>query len=184
MRTMQLEVDRLGRLVADLLTLAQLEAGTLALDLQPESAEALVGRVCAIMRALADRAGVSIAVELPDGDLQVLADRDRIVQVLLGFVDNALKHSGAGDVVRLEAQRRGQRVIFLVADSGPGVEAEDVPRIFDRFYRADEARSAPRGAGLGLAIAKEIVEAHGSAISVERTPGGGATFTFDLPLAP
>ena len=183
-RTMQLEVDRLGRLVTDLLTLAQLEAGSFMLDVQPDSAESMLRTVASVMRALAERAGVELRVVVPAEDLDVLADRDRIVQVLLGFVDNALKHSGAGDVVRLEAQRRGQRVIFLVADSGPGVEAEDVPRIFDRFYRADEARSAPRGAGLGLAIAKEIVEAHGSAISVERTPGGGATFTFDLPLAP
>jgi len=182
-RTMQLEVDRLGRLVTDLLTLAQLEAGSFMLDVQPDSAESMLRTVAGVMRALAERAGVELQVAVPDEDVDVLADRDRIVQVLLGFVDNALKHSRSGDVVRLEARRRGQRAMFSVADSGPGVDAEDVPRIFDRFYRADEARSAPRGAGLGLAIAKEIVEAHGSVIAVEQTPGGGATFTFDLPMA-
>jgi len=180
--TMQLEVDRLGRLVADLLTLAQLEAGTFELDLEPESAEALLGRVCGVMRALAERAGVELAVELPDGDVEVMADRDRIVQVLLGFADNALKHSKRGDRVELRARRRGRAVTLEVADQGPGIEPEDVPRIFDRFYRAEESRTS-RGAGLGLAIAKEIAEAHGTTVTATPTPGGGATFGLQLPLA-
>ena len=182
--TMQLEVDRLGRLVADLLTLAQLEAGSFMLEVRPDSAESMLRRVAGVMRALAERAGVELQVATPDGDLAVLADRDRIVQVLLGFVDNALKHSASGDAVRLEAHSHQGFVRFQVADHGPGIDPEAVPRIFDRFYRADEARSAPRGAGLGLAIAKEIVEAHGSTVEVEQTPGGGATFAFDLPSAP
>ena len=183
MRTMQLEVDRLGRLVTDLLTLAQLEAGTFKLDLQPESAEALVGRVCAIMHALAERAGVAISVELPDGDAQVMADRDRIVQVLLGFVDNALQHSTRGDGVTMRVRVSGADAVLEVADEGPGVEPELVPRLFDRFYRADEARGGLRGAGLGLSIAKEIAEAHGTSVEVSPTPGGGATFGIELPLA-
>ena len=183
-RTMQLEVDRLGRLVGDLLTLAQLEAGTFSLDLGPESAETLLGSVCGIMRGLSERAGVKLVVDLPDGDAQVLADRDRIVQVLLGFVDNALKHSQTGDAVRMSARIQSNRAVLAVADQGPGVEPDQIPRIFDRFYRADESRSAPRGAGLGLSIAKEIVDAHGSTIVVTPTTGGGATFAFELPLAP
>ncbi|MDR3686431.1 MAG: ATP-binding protein [Coriobacteriia bacterium] len=180
--TMQLEVDRLGRLVADLLTLAQLEAGTFALDVEPESAESLLGRVAGVMRALADRAGVELAVELPAGDLMVMADRDRIVQVLLGFADNALKHSKRGQRVELRARRSGASAVLEVADQGPGIAAGDVDRIFDRFYRADEARSS-RGAGLGLAIAKEIAEAHGTTVTVSSTDGGGATFGLELPLA-
>ena len=183
MRTMQLEVDRLGRLVADLLTLAQLEAGTFELDLQPEPAEALIGSVCSIMRALAERAGVAIVVELPSGAMQVRADRDRIVQVLLGFVDNALKHSRRGDTITMRARVAGGDAVLEVADQGPGIEPELVPQLFDRFYRADEARAGARGAGLGLAIAKEIAEAHGTSIDVSATPGGGATFGIRLPLA-
>lgn len=182
MRTMQLEVDRLGRLVADLLTLAQLEAGTFELDIQPESADALLGRVCDVMRALADRADVELAVELPDGDLEVMADRDRIVQVLLGFADNALKHSKRGDRVVLRACRGASAAVLEVSDQGAGITEEDVPRIFDRFYRAEEP-STPRGAGLGLAIAKEIAEAHGTTITVTATPGGGATFGLELLFA-
>jgi len=180
--TMQLEVDRLGRLVADLLTLAQLEAGTFALEVEPESAESLLGRVCGVMRGLAERAGVQLALELPQGDLMVMADRDRIVQVLLGFADNALKHSKPGMRIELRARRSGKSAVLEVADQGPGIAAEDVERIFDRFYRVDEARSS-RGAGLGLAIAKEIAEAHGTAVTVCETPGGGATFGLELPLA-
>ena len=180
--TMQLEVDRLGRLVADLLTLAQLEAGTFALEVEPESAESLLGRVCGVMRALAERAGVQLAVELPQGDLMVMADRDRIVQVLLGFADNALKHSKPGMRIELRARRSGTGAVLEVADQGPGIAPDDVERIFDRFYRVDEARSS-RGAGLGLAIAKEIAEAHGTAVTVCETPGGGATFGLELPLA-
>ena len=185
MSTMSLEVDRLGRLVADLLTLAQLEAGTFALELQPDSAEALLGRVCSIMRALAEKAGVDLIVELPDGDLQVMADRDRIIQVVLGFADNALKHSKRGDrlVLRVCLARTAGRATFEVADQGPGIEPDVLPRLFDRFYRADESRSGTRGAGLGLSIAKEIAEAHGTSIAVTTTPGGGATFSFELPLA-
>ena len=183
MRTMQLEVDRLGRLVADLLTLAQLEAGTFELDLQPESAEALIGSVCSVMRALAERASVTILVDVPDGDVTVLADRDRIVQVLLGFVDNALKHSKRGDTITMRARVSGAEVVLEVADQGPGIEPEHVGQLFDRFYRADEARAGVRGAGLGLSIAKEIAEAHGTTIDVTLTPGGGATFGIHLPLA-
>jgi signal transduction histidine kinase len=180
--TMQLEIDRLGRLVADLLTLAQLEAGTFELDPEPESAEGLLGRVCGVMRALADRAGVELAVELPEGDLLVMADHDRIVQVLLGFADNALKHSARGDRIALRARKRGASAVLEVADQGPGIAEEDAERIFDRFFRAEEDRSS-RGAGLGLAIAKEIAEAHGTSVSVSATPGGGATFGLELPLA-
>jgi two-component system phosphate regulon sensor histidine kinase PhoR len=180
--TMQLEIDRLGRLVADLLTLAQLEAGTFELNLEPESAESLLGRVWGVMRALADRAGVELAVELPEGDLMVMADRDRIVQVLLGFADNALKHSARGDRIALRVRKRVASAVLEVADQGPGIAEEDVERIFDRFFRAEEERSS-RGAGLGLAIAKEIAEAHGTTVSVSATPGGGATFGLELPLA-
>ncbi len=183
LRTMQLEVDRLGRLVADLLTLAQLEAGSFNLTREPHSAAAMFGDVVDVLRPLAERAGVTLAAELPDADLTVDADRDRIVQVLLGFVDNAIKHAPSGSTVHLRAHRRGERVAVLeVADEGSGIPAEQIAHVFDRFYRADESR-ASKGAGLGLAIAKEIVEAHDSAIRVESSAETGTTFRFELPLA-
>jgi two-component system phosphate regulon sensor histidine kinase PhoR len=183
LRTMSLEVDRLGRLVADLLTLAQLEAGNLILHRGPVPVAELLDEVAAVMRPLADRSDVSLAVVVPSGDLDAYCDRDRITQVLLGFVDNALKHSSSGGTVTLRASRRDGAVSLEVRDDGVGIDPESVPRLFDRFYRVDESRATPRGTGLGLSIAGEIVDAHGSTITVESRPGEGATFRFDLPLA-
>lgn len=181
-RTMQTETDRLGRLVADLLTLAQLDAGELQFDPTPQLASALIGDVARVMHALAERAGVTLAVDLPDGDLTLLADRDRVVQVLLGFTDNALKHSPPGSTVRLRARTSGDFISLEVADEGPGIAPEELARVFERFYRSDSARTGG-GAGLGLAIASEVLEAHGSHVMVESSVGSGTTFGFELPAA-
>jgi PAS domain S-box-containing protein len=181
--TMQTEVDRLGRLVADLLTLAQLEAGNLELRINPETAVELLGDVAGVMHTLAEQSEVTIAVEAPDTDVRVLADRDRVVQVLLSFTDNALKHSPAGSTIHLRAQQHPDGVLLAVSDEGPGIEPDEISRVFERFYRADSSRSGGGGTGLGLAIAKEIIEAHGSDIQVESTPATGTTFGFELPKA-
>jgi signal transduction histidine kinase len=143
----------------------------------------MLGEVAAVMHPLAERGSVTLAVSLPDGDVDVICDRHRIVQVLLGFVDNALKHTPRGGHVTLVAEVHGKQVAIAVADDGVGIEPEVIPRLFDRFYRADEARAMPKGTGLGLAIAKEIIEAHGGTITIESEPGRGATFRFDLPKA-
>jgi two-component system, OmpR family, sensor histidine kinase ResE len=180
LKTAQLEVDRLGRLVEDMLTLAQLEAGTVVLHQEALPVAEMLGEVAAVMHPLAERGEVVLAVSLPDGDVDVVCDRHRIVQVLLGFVDNALKHTARGGHVTLTAEMRDDRVAISVADDGVGIEPEVIPRLFDRFYRADEARAQPKGTGLGLAIAKEIIEAHGGTITIESEPGHGATFAFEL----
>ncbi len=182
LRTMSLEVDRLGRLVADLLTLAQLEAGNLTLHREPVPVPELLREVATVMRPLADRRGVKLVLDT-DGPLEAYCDRDRILQVLLGFVDNALKHSPEGGAVTLRAAAHDGAVTLEVKDEGPGIDPDVMGRLFERFFRADESRAVPRGTGLGLSIAKEIVEAHESTIQVESAPGRGATFRFDLPLA-
>ncbi len=182
-RTMQVESDRLGRLVADLLTLARLESGSLRLRVTSEFVTDLLGDVAGVMQTLAEQAGVTLSVEVPDEDVRVLADRDRVVQVLLSFTDNALKHSPSGATVHLCAKRAGDSVLLEVTDEGPGIEPEEVSRVFERFYRTDTARAGGGGTGLGLAIAKEIVEAHGSSIDVRSTLGAGTTFSFALPPA-
>lgn len=181
--TMQGETDRLGRLVADLLTLAQLEAGSLRLRSERTRAADLLGDVARVMQTLAEQADVQLVVDADDPDVQVDADKDRVVQVLLSFTDNALKHSPAGTAIHLSAQRRGGAVHFEVTDEGPGMTAEQIESVFERFYRADTARVGGAGTGLGLAIAKEIVEAHGSSIEVRSAPGEGASFGFDLPAS-
>jgi signal transduction histidine kinase len=180
--TMQIEADRLSRLVGDLLTLARLEAGNLRLEMAPQHVADLAGDVAAVMRPLAEQSSVSLVAELPDDNLRVIADRDRIVQVLVCFIDNALKHSPPDTTVRLRADARRDRVRIEVSDEGSGIAADEVDRVFERFYRADSSRGGG-GTGLGLAIAKEIVEAHGSVIDVTSEPGSGTTFGFELPRA-
>lgn len=182
-QTMQTEADRLSRLVTDLLTLAKLEAGSLELRLAPEYAVDLIGDVAGVMQTLADQQGVRLSVEVADPEIRVNADRDRVVQVLLSFTDNALKHSPRGTTIHLRALPGDGQVRFEVADEGPGIAEEEVSRVFERFYRADDSRAGGGGTGLGLAIAKEIVEAHGSVIAVESSAEAGTTFAFALPAA-
>lgn len=183
LQTMQTEVDRLGRLVGDLLTLARLEAGGMQLEPAPVYVADLFADVSGVMRTLAGLAGVSLVAELFDDDTRVLADRDRVVQVLLSFTDNALKHSPSGTTIRLGAVREGDAVRLGVSDEGSGIPADEIERVFERFYRADAARAGGTGTGLGLAIAKEIVEAHGSRIEVDSAQGAGTVFSFVLPSA-
>jgi len=180
--TMDFEVDRLQRLIEDLFTLAQLDSGRLELQIVANSATEIVEELVQLIEPIAAaadvRVGADIAVDLPE----VLCDRDRITQVLLGFFDNALKHSKAGSTVTVFAKREENAVRLGVSDTGSGIRPEEMPRIFQRFYRVTDAVDK-KGAGLGLSIAKEIVEAHGSSIGVESEPGAGATFYFDLKLA-
>jgi PAS domain S-box-containing protein len=179
--TMSLEADRLGRLVADLLTLAQLEAGSLALREEPVPVRGMLDNVATMMRPLADGSGVMLDVELEDEAVVAVCDRDRITQVLVGFTDNALKHAADRGHVVLGARARGDSVVLQVSDDGSGIDPESIPRLFDRFYRADESRGRTKGTGLGLSIAKEIIEAHGSEVDVLSKPGEGTTFRFELP---
>ncbi len=183
LNTMSLEIDRLGRLVADLLTLAQLEGGGLSLTREVVPVVELFGEVTSVMHKLAEDSGVTVAIELADETLDVYCDRDRIMQVLLGFVGNALKHTGPEGTITLRASATDRTVTLAVKDDGAGIGPEALPRLFDRFFRVDESRASSRGTGLGLSIAKEIVEAHGSSIDVESRPGEGSTFSFELPRA-
>jgi signal transduction histidine kinase len=178
---MTLEVDRLGRLVADLLTLAQLEAGSLRLNREPVPAAGLLADVATMMRLLASASGMTIVVDAPDEALEAYCDRDRITQVLVVLVDNALKHSERDGAVTLSAKPRDDDVTLAIHNDGDAIDPEVIPRLFDRFFRVDESRTTPKGTGLGLSIAKEIVEAHGSTIDVESAPGKGTTFRFNLP---
>jgi signal transduction histidine kinase len=182
--TMHVEVDRLQRLVDELFVLAQLDSGRTVLDMAAEPVADVIRDVATIMRPLAETAGVKLVEAAPGGDLRALMDRDRIAQVLLGFVDNALKHTPAGGVVTVRAAREGEKVVLGVRDTGAGIPADALAYVFDRFYRAPgQPAGVPKGTGLGLSIAQELVEAHGSTIEVASEPGKGASFSFALPLA-
>ncbi len=172
------EVDRLIRLVNQLLTLARADAGY-AVQREALPAAALVEDVCRQARLLDPHA--HIRCEAP-ADVLVLADRDALKQVLLILVDNALVHTPAGTPVALTVAADAGHVLFSVRDHGPGIPADVLPHIFERFYRGEASRTG-RGAGLGLAIARELVEAQGGTITVESRPGQGCVFTVALPAA-
>ncbi len=182
--TMQREVGRMERLVRDLFTLAHIDAGQIQLKLGGYAPADLVDDVWAVGKPVADIAGLRLEKTLAPGLEDVMADRDRIVQVMVGFVDNAIKNGRPGDAVTVFADRRNGRVVMGVRDTGEGIPEEVLPRVFDRFFRRTRVGADSKGAGLGLAIAKEIVEAHGGTIQVDSKPGQGTTFSFDLPKAP
>ena len=178
------EAQHLKRLVEDLRTLSLADAGELPMQRERIAPRALLDRLAA---AYAPQAAerqivldVSAAPDVPDVDV----DPERMVQVLGNLVTNALRHTPAGGRIDLSAQARGTHVALAVADTGEGMPADVLPYVFERFYRGDPARSQQDGeSGLGLAIAKSIVEAHGGTIAVASTPGYGTIFTITLPIA-
>ncbi|AST06927.1 PAS domain-containing sensor histidine kinase [Anoxybacillus flavithermus] len=173
---------RMGRLVNDLLDLARMEAGHLMLHHEQVPLKPYVERIIHKFQALAKEKGVHLLVEMNDG-LIVSFDPDRIEQVLTNLIDNALRHTDEGGEVRVIVDADEEVVRISVQDSGSGIPEEDLPFVFERFYKADKARTRGRsGTGLGLAIAKNIVEAHKGTITVHSKLGEGTTFTFTLPL--
>jgi two-component system phosphate regulon sensor histidine kinase PhoR len=175
----ELEADRLAQLVEELLELARLEGGRAFVEGERVDVAAVVTRAAERVRPLADRRAVALKVE-PGASAEVLGDAARLERAVVNLVDNAVKFTPpAGGVTVREWQDNGE-VLVSVADTGPGIAAEDQARVFERFYKADRAR-ATGGAGLGLAIAKHTVLAMGGRIWVESTEGKGATFVIALP---
>lgn len=185
------ETHMLARLVDDLHTLAQAEAGQLSLHLEPVDVTELLADVQTSFSGQADAKGVALTVsfEGKPAELTVLGDGGRLDQVLSNLVANALRHTPGGGLVQLAAQRDNGAVVIQVSDTGEGIAADDLPTIFDRFWRGDRARARPltrtddSGGGLGLAIVKQLVEAHDGRITVNSTPGEGTTFTLSFPSA-
>lgn len=179
------EADRLQRLVLDLEELSRVEAGAFTLQLHPVSVASLVTAAVDRLRSQFEDKQVALEVDLP-GDLPpVRADEDRLGQVLLNLIGNALQYTPANEGVFLRAQRIGEMVAISVTDTGIGIAAEHLPRLFDRFYRVDNSRSrVGGGSGIGLTIARHLVEAHGGEISAASDGlGKGSTFIFTVPIA-
>jgi signal transduction histidine kinase len=179
---MQAEVSRLSTLIDDLFELTRIEAGALRLTMERMDISDLFAETMEAMRAEADRAGVAFSVELAPDLRPLTADTQLVYRVLRNLITNALRHTPPDGSVTLRADEMGEAVAITVADTGEGIAAEDLPHVFERFYRGDKSRSrAGGGAGLGLAIARGIVEAHGGSIRVESAPERGTAFTFTLP---
>jgi two-component system sensor histidine kinase BaeS len=171
----------LQRIIDDLQDLAAADAGTLRLHREPVRADELLDQVAAAHRVAADAAGVTVRTE--DGGTPWLdADPVRMRQALGNLVSNALRHTPADGTVTLAARRDGDDIVFTVADTGTGIAPEDLPHVFDRFWRAEKSRSRRTGgSGLGLPIVRHLVAAHGGTVVAECQPGAGAVFTLRLP---
>ncbi len=180
------ETQLLARLISDLRDLSLAETGQLPLQRRPTNLAELARASVARFASRAEEKDVRLAVEATDGLPQVEADPDRIFQVLGNLLDNALRHTlpGGEVVVRLEAGAQPGTLHVTVRDTGSGIPEEHLPNVFERFYRADRARTRTNGgSGLGLAVVKQLIEAHGSRVWAESQRGKGATFGFALPAA-
>jgi two-component system phosphate regulon sensor histidine kinase PhoR len=174
------EVDALTQMVMELLELSHIESGRFSLELAPAAACDLLHSASRRMHLQAERAGLSLRVECPDDLPKVRIDSQRMEQVLVNLIHNGVKFTRAGGEVVLSAEADNSFVRFAVRDTGAGIPADEVTRIFERFYRVDKSRTGS-GTGLGLSIAKHIVEAHAGKIWAESIEGRGSTFYFTIP---
>ena len=177
------EIEHLQRLVGDLRTLTQADAGELTLHRQPMAPQELIQRAQAAFEHQAEQAQVALEVQA-DGEAPVVAvDEIRMAQVLGNLLSNALRYTPAGGRIVLAAHAGGDGVDLTVGDTGPGIAPADLPLVFNRFYRADQSRSEDGASGLGLAIVKALVEAHGGTIEAQSEVGHGTTMKIHLPAA-
>ena len=184
MADMEGDVDRMTRLVEQMLTLARVEQRGLS-PLEPVDCVQLLRDVAAELQLSAQERGVALQLTLPsEAAFSLLADAARLRQVFVNLVENGIKYSPQGGVVGVTAVRHQQQISISITNQGDGIPAEHIPHLFERFYRVDDARArATGGFGLGLAIAKAIVAAHGGGIAVTSEPGQGSVFTVQLPIA-
>jgi two-component system sensor histidine kinase KdpD len=178
--TIEMEADRLNRLVADLLDLSRLNGGALALHVEPNAADDLLGSALDRLAGVPRIDTVDARIE---GAEPLLGSFDftHSLRALVNLIENALKYSPAGARVDVVVERRGDRLVFAVSDRGAGIRAEDVERVFDPFFRAAGRTPDASGAGLGLSIARRLAEAQGGAVSYQPRPGGGSVFALELP---
>ena len=178
------EVNRMTELLDSLLTLARADEGRAELHREPVDLRQIIEEAGETGELLAEHAGVGIDIRLPSEPVVVSVDRSRVRQLALNLIENAVKYTPRGGQVSVELGSSNGRAVFTVADTGIGIAPGDLPHVFDRFWRADSARtrtSERAGTGLGLAICKWIAEAHGGTIEVQSRPGRGTTFTVGLP---
>jgi two-component system phosphate regulon sensor histidine kinase PhoR len=187
------EVQNLTELVSEILELSRIESGQVPMSIEPVEAEQLVREVMARMLMLAQRHRVELHTQIEHGKTLVAADSKQILRVLVNLAHNAIKFTPSGGtvVIGTHLEEGGNMQSFFVRDTGIGIHPEDLPRIFERFYKVNQARSKANyiggpgggGSGLGLAIARHVVEAHGGRIKAESVVGQGSCFTFALPVA-
>ena len=175
------DCERLAKLIDDILDLAKIESDNLALDLKSCDVKEIIQRIVSGMSMRAKAKSIDIKVKIPDEIAGIMADENRIAQVLVNLIENALKYTERGEI-SISAKEDGDFLQIDVADTGIGIPEKDIPRLFERFYRVDKARSKELGGtGLGLSIVKHIVCAHNGKVSVQSEQGKGSTFSFTIP---
>lgn len=175
------ETGRLNRLVSDLLQLARLQAGSVKLHLESVPVEGIIAEIIEEHRWLAEQRSISLHAEVPGEGFTVFADRDKLKQIILNLLSNALKYSPEGGDVWISVRPEERRAVFRVRDNGPGIPEDSLQDIFQKFYRVEKSRSQEiPGTGLGLSIAKELVELHGGVIKIHSRPGSGTEVIFTL----
>ena len=179
---MDIEVDALTQMVSELLELTRIESGQVPLKIKSAKPCKVVNRAVDRLQEQAERAGITLETHCPEIIPNIYADSSRLGQVLTNLLHNAIKFTPEGGQINLNVTQYEGVVEFSVQDTGIGIPSDDLPRIFERFYKADHARTES-GTGLGLAIARHLVEAHGGRIWVESTLGSGSTFYFSIPIA-
>jgi signal transduction histidine kinase len=176
------ESDRVMAILNSLMDISEAETGTMKLAFEDVNLAELIHEVTDLYEHVADEAQVRVTTDVPPG-LSLRADRTRLRQVVANLVDNAIKYTPSGGQVEIAATRAEREVLLLVRDSGIGIPADELPRIWDRLYRGDKSRSQ-RGLGLGLSLVKAVVQAHQGRVEAASDPGGGSVFSLSLPLPP
>ncbi len=177
------EVDRISKIVGDLMLLASFDNAAGSLEISPLDLGEVVGRVCEDIKVLADQKGIALSVEIQTaGKARVCADETKLKRLFINLLDNAVKYTPPKGRVAVRLEYQGDEARVLISDTGSGIPAEDLPHVFERFYRVDKSRSLP-GFGLGLSIAQSIAQIHRGRILAESRLGHGSTFSVVLPLA-
>lgn len=181
LKRIETEVDALTQMAQELLDLSRIESGKIGLNLQKVNPLELLDGALTRMKMQAERAEINLQLDCPQALPPVHADLARVEQVLVNLIHNGIKFTSTGGTVTLSAQTGSRFIRFAVQDTGVGIPLQDLPRIFERFYKTDRAR-ATRGTGLGLSISKHLIEAHGGEIWAESVEGQGSSFYFSLPI--
>jgi two-component system phosphate regulon sensor histidine kinase PhoR len=175
------ESDKLSQMVQELVELSQIESGQAALNKTVSEINEPIEHAVSRLRPLADRAGVTLKTEVTPELPSIMLDKERIEQVLVNLIHNAIKFTRPTGKIIVSAILQDRRIVVSVADTGTGISEDDLPRIFERFYKTDKSRRSG-GTGLGLSIAKHIIQGHGGEISAHSEQGKGSTFVFTLPV--
>jgi two-component system phosphate regulon sensor histidine kinase PhoR len=185
LQILQKHTDRLDAIIADLLTLSQIESGRYSWKHEAVEVSDLIEKAVTLLKPIAERKKQSLSVVIPQHPIPLAGDIEKLTQVIVNLLDNAVKYTPENGQITLEASRMADTVEIAISDTGIGIPERDLPRIFERFFRVDRARSRELGGtGLGLSIVKHIVEAHGGKVAVESELGKGSRFSVILPLNP